>query len=83
MMVMRKQDQIPSQYQNLQFYADLSQHNLQKRKNLSTVTKVLRNHKIIYRWGNPTKTSITKEGLKHVVDSGERFLLIERMKGPS
>lgn len=74
MMVMRKHDQIPSQYQNLQFYADLSQHTLQKMKNLNTVIKVLRNHMIIYRWGYPTKITITKEGQKHVVDSLEKGL---------
>lgn len=81
MMTMHKREQIPTQYQNLQFYADLSQYTLQKRKNLNTITKVLRNHKIIYRWGYPTKLSIVKEGHTHIVESLEKGLsLLEEWK---
>lgn len=74
MMVMRKKEHIPAQYQHLQFYADLSQYTLQKRKNLNTFTKVLRNHNITYRWGYPTKLSVTREGHTHVVNSLEKGL---------
>lgn len=81
MLSMRKKDQISAQYQHLQFYADLSQYTLQKRKNLNTITKVLRNHNIMYRWGYPTKLSITRDGRTHVVNSLEKGLsLLEEWK---
>lgn len=69
MQTMRKQENVPSRFQKLQFYADLSQHTLQKRRNLNTITKVLRNHNIPYRWGYPTKISIIKQDKTFVVDS--------------
>lgn len=81
MLTMRKKDQIPAQYQHLQFYADLSQYTLQKRKNLNTITKEPRNHNIMYRWGYPTKLSITRDGRTHVVNSLEKGLsLLEEWK---
>ena len=74
MQVMRKHESVPQQYQDLQFYADLSQHTLLKRRNLNTVTKVLRNHRIIYRWGYPTKLSVTKDNRTFTITSLERGL---------
>ena len=74
MVNMRKREQIPEQYQNIQFYADLSQYTLQKRKNLTSVTKILRNHKIIYRWGYPTKLSVTKDNRTYIITSLEKGL---------
>lgn len=74
MLIMRQKDQIPAQYQHLQFYADLSQYTLQKRKNLNTITKALRNHHITYRWGYPTKLTVTKDGRTHLVNSLEKGL---------
>lgn len=71
---MRKQEQIPAQYQNLQFFADLSQYTLQKGMNLNSVNKILCNHKIIYRWGYPTKLSITKDNRNYTVSSLEKGL---------
>lgn len=52
MSVSRQREQIPSPYNDLQFYADLSQYTLQKRRNLNTIT-ALRNHKLSYKWGFP------------------------------
>lgn len=65
----RKGDQIPSPHNNLQFYADLSQYTLQKRRNFNTITKALRNHKLSYKRGIPTKLIVTKEGTEYVMDS--------------
>lgn len=74
MSVMRLKEQIPAQYVNYQLYADLSQYMLQKHKNLNTITKGLRNHRVIYRWGYSTKITFTKEGATYVVDSVEKGL---------
>ena len=68
----RQVEGIPTQYANLQFYADLSQHTLQKRRNLATVTKALRNHKLTYKWGFPTKLIVTKDDREYVMDSLEK-----------
>lgn len=60
----RTADNLPDQAANLQVLPDLSQYTLQQRRNLATLTKALRNHKIITRntWPNsasPTKAPIT------------------------
>lgn len=60
------------QYANLQFFADFSQYTLQKRRALNTITKLLRNHKIVYRWGYPARLTVTHEEATHVIDSLER-----------
>lgn len=65
----RRKDLFPPQYKDLQFFADLSQFTLQKRRNLNTISKALRNHKITYKWGFPTKLIITKDGKEYVVDT--------------
>lgn len=78
MQYMRKQEQLPPTYQNLQFFADLSQYTLLKRKNLNTVAKVLRNHKIPYRWGYPTKITVTRENRTYVISSLDKGLAILR-----
>lgn len=65
----RQKDLIPPTYSNLQFYADLSQYTLQKRRNMTTTTKALRNQKLRYKWGFPTKLIVTKEGKEYVMDS--------------
>lgn len=74
MAAMRMQEHIPKPYQALQFFADLSQYTLPKRKNLHAVTKLLRNHKIVYCWGYPTKLSIMRENHTYTVTSLEKGL---------
>lgn len=69
MAVTRVKDKIPAQYANLQFYVDLSQFTLLKRRNLNTITKALRNHSITYKWGFPTKLIVTKDGADYTMDS--------------
>lgn len=76
MMTMRKKEQIPAQYSKINFYANLSQYTLKKHKNLNLITKVLRNHKIVYRWGYTTKITITKEGSTYVIESLERSIFL-------
>lgn len=58
--------QIPLPYSSLQFYADLSQYTIQKRRNMNTITKAL---KLSYKWGFPTKLIINKEGTEYVMES--------------
>lgn len=65
---------IHSQYLGLQFYADLSQYTLMKRKKLNTLTKALRNHDISYRWGYPTKITVRKDASAYVIYSLEKGL---------
>lgn len=72
MSCMQKHDQIPSQYQSLQFFTDLLQYTLQKRRNLNTVTKALRNHKIAYKWGYPTKLTVTRKNHTYTITTLER-----------
>lgn len=78
MLSMRKKGQIPSQYADLQLYADLSQYTLMKRRNLNTVTKALRNHEISYRWNYPSKLTVIKDGTSHMIDSVDRGIALLR-----
>lgn len=48
-------DQLPEQAAKLQVLPDLSQYTLKQCKNLPTVMKALRNHKIAYNWKYPAK----------------------------
>lgn len=72
----RQRDQIPLPYCNLQFYVDLSQYTLQKCRNLNTITKALRNHKLSYKWGFPTKLILKKEGMEYVMDSVAKVMAL-------
>lgn len=53
----RKQDSIPPQYTDVLLLPDLSRHTLQRRSNLATITKALRNHKILHMWKYPATVS--------------------------
>lgn len=72
MSVSRHKELIPSPYTDLQFYTDLSQFTLQKHRNLGTITKALRNHKLSYKWGFPTKLIVTKDRKEHIMDSVDK-----------
>lgn len=50
------------QYAELQLLPDLSRHMLQQCRNLATITKALRNHKIFHKWKYPAKLSVTHNG---------------------
>lgn len=61
---------LPDPYAGIVLYLDVSQATILACKNLNSITKVLRNHKILYRWEFPTKLLIKRaihnmeEGLK-------------------
>lgn len=63
----RNHSEYPQPYTNLAFYADLSKHTMLQRKNLTTITKPLRNDHIQYKWGHPFKLIITKDNKSHFV----------------
>lgn len=74
----RKNNQIPERFSRLQVYADLSQYTLQKRKSLLPITKALRNHEIVYRWGFPTKLTVTYNNTTTVITSLDEGLALLR-----
>lgn len=67
----RSLGQLPHPYGNIQMFTDLSKYTLDLRRKLNTITKALRNHKIEYKWRQPSKLIITKDGSTHVVSSLE------------
>lgn len=69
MRISRDTQQLPDPYQQLKFYADLSQFTIQARRKLQPVTTALRQHQIPYRWGFPTRILIIQNGSTHVITS--------------
>lgn len=67
-------DQRPAQYTSLQLLPDLSRHTLQKRRNLATITKALRNHHILHKWKYPATLSITYNGTTTNISTMEEGL---------
>lgn len=59
MRAIRKNPQLTGQFAGIALYTDLSQATIQHRKKLLTITKALRNHNISYRWGTPSKLTVT------------------------
>lgn len=49
---------------------------MQKDKALLSVTKALRNHNIIHRWGYPVKLTITREGMSTTISSLDEGLAL-------
>lgn len=68
MRVTRSTSAYPHPYTDQALYADLSQTMLQ-RKNLSTITKPLRNHQITYKWDHPVKLVVTKDNKSYNIRS--------------
>lgn len=60
---------LPAPYSDIQLNSDLSQYKLQLRWQLYTITKALGNHKILYRWGFPSRLFITRNGVSHTITS--------------
>lgn len=52
-------EHLPDQFSKLHLLPDLSKHTLQLRGNLLTITKALRNQKILHHWKYPSKLTIT------------------------
>ena len=67
---------LPDPYAGIILYSDLSQATILARKNLNPITKILRNHKLIYRWGFPTKLSVEKDNMSHTIHTLEDGLKI-------
>ncbi|CAH2250563.1 Hypothetical predicted protein [Pelobates cultripes] len=58
----RKSTAMPPGYEKISLFADLSPMTMARRRDFINVTKCLRNHKIPYRWGFPTKLLIWRNG---------------------
>lgn len=67
---------LPDPYAGITMYSDLSQATILARKNLNSITKMLRNHKIIYKWGFPTKLIVEKNNVSHTIHTLEEGLKI-------
>lgn len=76
MLAFRKDPQPPELYPAIQVFTELSQYTMQKHKSLISVTKALQNHNIVYRWGYPTKLTITCEGKSSVITSLQEGLAL-------
>lgn len=71
MSAFRKNKQPPEKYASIQLFADLSQFTMQRHKSLLPITKALHNHAIIYRWGYPSKLTVTKDDQTSVINNLE------------
>lgn len=74
-------DNVPPQYADIQLLPDLSRHTLQKRCNLETITKALRNHKIPHKWKYQATLSITHNGTTKTITTMEEGIGILRQWG--
>lgn len=77
----RQNAALPDPYAGIAIYADLSQATLAARNNLIPITKILRNHKILYKWGFPAKLSVTLNNTHHTISSLEKGLELLRGVG--
>lgn len=62
---------LPYPYSTVSIYLDLSAHRILTRKDLGPITKILRDQKILYKWGNPTKILIMRQGKSAQITSLE------------
>lgn len=63
----KRATRLPDPFTNIALYADLSKTTMENRRQLATITKVLQNHKIPYKWGFPTKLLITHQNKTYAV----------------
>lgn len=64
---------VPDDFTCISLYTDISQQTAMNRKKLATLTKILQNNSVAYRWGFPTKLLVTWNGKMfpiHSVDKG-------------
>lgn len=59
-------------------YTELSQFTLKQRRNLNIIMKALYNHNITYRWGYPSKLTVTKDGASFIIKSLNKGLALLR-----
>lgn len=71
MQTARKMEQLPEPFHKVKLFTDLSQHTIRARQRLAPITSVLRQHRILYRWGFPTKLIISRNGSNLIINSLE------------
>lgn len=77
MQLARQRSPLPDPYAGIQLYSDLSQATILARKNLNPITKILRNHNIVYKWGFPTKLLIERDSISYSIytlEDGLKYL---------
>ncbi|CAH2283486.1 Hypothetical predicted protein [Pelobates cultripes] len=72
----RATNNLPAPYEGIQLYADLSALTMARRRDFSTITKTLRNHKLNYRWGFPTKLLVWRNGKLYVLADPDQGLTV-------
>uniref|UniRef100_A0A8C5QPP8 Uncharacterized protein n=1 Tax=Leptobrachium leishanense TaxID=445787 RepID=A0A8C5QPP8_9ANUR len=78
MATVRKMGDLPDPYASILFFPDLSAATMAKRREFSSFTKILWNHKMPYRWDFPTKLLIWRMGTLHAVpDAASGFRLMK------
>lgn len=63
----RQHPALSDPFAGIALYADLSQATLSVRHNLFPITKILRNHKILYKWGFPAKLLLEMHNESHAI----------------
>lgn len=77
----RQRASLPEPYAGISLYTDLSQATVAARKNLNTITKILRNNNIKYRWKFPTKLEIERNNRTFWISDLDDGLLLLRKWG--
>lgn len=67
MLKARKDPNLPEPYTGITLFADLSKYMMQARSKLVPLTKLYRNHGVVYHWGFPAKLIVTWKGKTHTV----------------
>lgn len=70
----QKNSPLPGPYSDITLYADLSRHTLLAQKKLVSLTKLLCNHDISYRWGFPAKLLVFKNHRTIAIHTAEEGL---------
>lgn len=74
----RQHPALPDLFAGIALYADLSQATLTARHNLVPITKILHNHKILYKWGLPAKLLLEMHNESHAITSPEKRMELLR-----
>lgn len=74
----KKHPALPDPFAAIALYADLSQATLMARHNLVPITKILHNHKILYKWGLPAKLLLEMHNKLHAITSLEKGMELLR-----
>lgn len=67
MLAVKRACRMPEPCSTIKLYADLSKAKMVHRRHLTTIIKVLQNHKIVCKWGFPTKLTVTHQGKSHTI----------------